>query len=76
MAQWGPQLLLYTTQRGGVAAWDLRAKGELWALASPPSRGLVEHSVFDPLGGQHWLLTGERGKRLAPDELPLQVFCV
>lgn len=55
--QWGPALLLYATQRGGVHAWDLRTRGDVWRLAGPPGLGPTEHLVVDP-GANNWLLTG------------------
>ncbi|GAX85401.1 hypothetical protein CEUSTIGMA_g12817.t1 [Chlamydomonas eustigma] len=61
VSQWGPSLLVYTSQRGGVHAWDLRMKSDAWALCSHPSMGLTEHMVLEPSlgsGHQHWLLTG------------------
>lgn len=35
--QWGP-LLLYSTQRGGLHAWDLRMDRDAWQLPAAPSQ--------------------------------------
>ena len=59
--QWGPHLLMYVTQRGGVHAWDLRAKQDVWLLRCRPALGLTEHMVTDMDAGSAggaWLLTG------------------
>lgn len=38
VASWGPSLLVYTTQRGGLAAWDLRMNADAWAMPYQPSQ--------------------------------------
>lgn len=57
LAAWGPSLLVHASQQGGVAAWDLRAGCDAWALPCPPSAGVVERFVLDP-ASQNWLLAG------------------
>ncbi|KAG1658241.1 hypothetical protein FOA52_008501 [Chlamydomonas sp. UWO 241] len=63
----GPHTLLYTTQRGGVHCWDLRARGDAWRLPLSPERGLLEHMAPEPQidraaggvsSGPSWLVTG------------------
>ncbi|GAB4818761.1 hypothetical protein N2152v2_005807 [Parachlorella kessleri] len=58
VSSWGPSLLVYATQRGGVAAWDLRMSADAWALPASPSQGLLERFALDPSPGQNWLVTG------------------
>ena len=50
--QWGPQLLLYVTQRGGVHAWDLRAK----QVGGGSNWGQCVHAV-----GQYGITQGGSG---------------
>lgn len=57
LAAWGPSLLVYSTARGGLSAWDLRAGGNAWALPCPPVQGALERFVLDPTS-QNWLLGG------------------
>lgn len=57
LAAWGPSLLVYTTAKGGLAAWDLRAGGDAWALPCSPVQGALERFVLDP-ASQNWLLGG------------------
>lgn len=57
LAAWGPSLLVYTTARGGLAAWDLRSGGDAWTLPCPPVQGALERFVLDP-SSQNWLLGG------------------
>eukprot|EP00798_Chlamydomonas_sp_ICE-L_P013060 gene13060-3672_t len=56
LQQWGPSTLLYTTQKGGIHAWDLRCKGDAWVLPTKGQLGLTEQLVADPQGRQHWVL--------------------
>ncbi len=58
LAAWGPHLLLYVTQRGGVTAWDTRAPRDAWSLPCAPARGLPEHLLADPSPAATWLMTG------------------
>ncbi|GLI69871.1 hypothetical protein VaNZ11_014588, partial [Volvox africanus] len=58
VASWGPHLLLYVTQRGGVAAWDSRTQRDAWVLPCAPVRGLPEHLLADPSHSASWLMTG------------------
>ena len=57
LASWGPSLLVYSTQQGGLAAWDLRTGQDAWALPSSPVQGVVERFVCDP-ASQNWLVGG------------------
>lgn len=50
-----PCLLLYTTQRGGTHALDLRVNKDVWRVPTAPSLGLCTHMLADPLGCT-WLL--------------------
>eukprot|EP00873_Tetraselmis_striata_P002336 jgi/Tetstr1/422600/TSEL_013406.t2 len=50
-------LLLYTTQRGGVHALDLRCKKDVWRIPMRPELGLLERMVADQ-AREGWLLTG------------------
>ncbi|KAG2443160.1 hypothetical protein HYH02_009570 [Chlamydomonas schloesseri] len=58
VAPWGPNLLLYVTQRGGVCAWDTRTQRDAWSLPAAPARGLPEHLLADPSPAASWILTG------------------
>ncbi|MEW5319540.1 MAG: hypothetical protein WDW38_010685 [Sanguina aurantia] len=59
VTQWGPHLLLYATQRGGVHGWDLRVKRDVWVMAGPPALGLTQAVAVDP-HGCNWILTGSQ----------------
>lgn len=50
VASWGPSLLVYTTQRGGLAAWDLRMSGDAWALPNHPDQV--------PMAAPAWVTAG------------------
>jgi len=65
--RWGAYTLLYTTQHGGLHAWDTRMKGDAWTLRAAPREGMVAHLAADAAAGapgaaarglQAWLLTG------------------
>ncbi|KAF5833847.1 hypothetical protein DUNSADRAFT_9721, partial [Dunaliella salina] len=45
MCSWGPNVLLYITQHGGVHAWDLRVKQDVWHLPCPPSMRHTDHLI-------------------------------
>ena len=55
--QWDA-LLLYTTQRGVIHAWDTRMKNDAWTICVDPKEGLIRHVVTDPLNGGTWIVTG------------------
>lgn len=57
LAAWGPSLLVYSTQAGGLAAWDLRMGQDAWSLPHSPVAGAVERLVLDPTS-QNWLVGG------------------
>lgn len=57
LAAWGPSLLVYTTQQGGLAAWDVRMGRDAWALPCCPSQGALQRLALDP-ASQNWLLGG------------------
>ncbi|KAL4452504.1 hypothetical protein ABPG75_008166 [Micractinium tetrahymenae] len=57
LAAWGPSLLVYTTQQGGLAAWDVRLGRDAWSLPYCPAQGALERLVLDP-ASQNWLLGG------------------
>lgn len=64
LAAWGPSLLVHSSQRGGLAAWDLRGGRDAWALPSSPSAGVVECFVLDP-SSHNWLLGGSSRGQLS-----------
>lgn len=55
--QWDA-LLLYTSQRGVVHAWDIRMKNDAWTIQMDPKEGLIRHIATDPLNGGTWIVTG------------------
>ena len=55
--QWDA-LLLYTSQRGIIHAWDTRMRNDAWTIRVDPKEGLVRHLVTDPLNGGTWIVTG------------------
>lgn len=55
--QWDA-LLLYTSQRGIVHAWDIRMKNDAWKIRVDPKEGLIRRIAADPLNGGTWIVTG------------------
>ncbi|KAK9863176.1 hypothetical protein WJX84_011949 [Apatococcus fuscideae] len=60
--EWGG-LLLLSTQRGGMHAWDLRAGKNAWRIPCPSNQGVLARWASDPIG-PNWLLTGSTRGRL------------
>lgn len=42
--------MVYASQHGGVHAWDLRVKQDVWRLPCPPALGLTQHLICEPTG--------------------------
>ncbi|EFN54741.1 hypothetical protein CHLNCDRAFT_134632 [Chlorella variabilis] len=64
LAAWAPSMLIYSTQQGGLAAWDLRAGRDAWSLPASPVAGVVERFVLDP-AAHNWLLGGSSRGQLS-----------
>jgi len=71
LQSWGKSLLVSSTLRGGVSAWDLRTpnyntnsnnnnnNNAAWNLKSTAGKnGYIERFGLDPSGSQNWLVTG------------------
>lgn len=66
LQSWGKSLLVSSTLRGGVSAWDLRtpnystnSSNAAWNLKSTAGKnGYIERFALEPSSCQNWLITG------------------
>ncbi|KAG5180485.1 WD40-repeat-containing domain protein, partial [Tribonema minus] len=49
-------VVVYSTQRGRIHAWDLRCSREPWRLAAPPELGALTAVALGP--DRHWVCAG------------------